>query len=141
MSGESEFPVRRFSSVVLIVIIVVLALSVSALGQAYFVFNDSDPAVSGQTGLYLLIGFVGLAFSTYMLFQTKRRMERFTLKVPPVTTTIVCSGCGFKSVRDFERGDFILKEIGPCTKCEGKLSVSAIYRELKKKEKEEKLFV
>ncbi len=136
MSQENETPARRVSSIVYIVIIVVLALSLSALYQAYGMFQANDPTM----GYYLLIGFIGLALSTYMLLQTRRRMKRFTLETPPITTTTVCSKCGLKNVRKFERGDFILKEIGPCTKCEGTLTISAIYRELKEKGKQEKIF-
>lgn len=127
---------RRFSSIVLIVIIVVLALSLTALYQAYDLFLVNDPMM----GFYLLIGFVGLALSTYMLFQTRRRIQRFTLEEPPTVTTMVCSKCGFKNVRNFERGDYILKELGPCTKCQGTTTISAIYREMKEKRKEERVF-
>jgi len=133
---EKETPVRRISSIVLIVIIVVLILSVSALYQAYELFIIADPTM----GYYLLIGFIGLAFSAYMLIQTRTRMKRFTLKEQPVTTTLVCSKCDFKNLRNFERGDYILKEVGPCTRCDGKMTISAIYRELKEKPKEEKVF-
>ena len=136
MSDETETPTRRFSSIVLIVIIVVLALSLTALYQEYELFLNNDPTV----GYYLLIGFIGIALSTYMLFQTRRRIQRFTLKMQPITTTIVCSKCGLKNVRNFERGDYILKDAGPCTKCEGTMMISAIYREVKQKGKEEKTF-
>ena len=136
MSEETEQPTRRFSSIVLVVIIVVLALSLTALYQAYGLFLKEDLTM----GYYLLIGFIGLALSTYMLFQTRRRMQRFTLKTQPITTTTVCSKCGLKNVRNFERGDYILKELGPCTKCEGTMMISAIYREVTQKGKEEKVF-
>lgn len=136
MSEEIETPARRVSSIVLVVIIVVLALSLTALYLAYDMLLSNDPIM----GYYLLIGFIGLALSTYMLFQTRRRIRRFTLKTPPITTTIVCSKCGFKNVRKFERGDYILKKVGPCTKCEETMMISAIYREITEKGKEEKVF-
>lgn len=136
MNEETEKAVRRFSSIVLIVIIVAFVLSSTALYQAYELFLSNDPTA----GYYLLIGFIGMALSAYMLIQTKRRMQRFTLKTQPITTTIVCSKCEFKNVRNFERGDYILKELGSCTKCEGTMMISAIYREVKEKRKEEKIF-
>ena len=138
MSGEAERSARRFSSIVLIVIIVVLALSLTSLYQAYEMFMNSDPSAQATGYYYLLIGFIGLALSTYMLFQTRRRIRKFTLETQPINTTIVCSKCGFKNVRNFERGDYILKELGQCTKCEGTMMISAIYREVKGKE--EKVF-
>ena len=134
---EEEAPARRLSSVVLITIVVVLAVSASALYTAFDLYMRQDVA----SGYYLLIGFLGLTFSIYMLLQTRRRMRRFTLKTTPITTTITCQKCDFKNLRDFERGDFILKETGPCTKCDGTMLISAIYRELTEKEsKEERLF-
>lgn len=136
MSEGKGTSARRVSSFVLIVIVVVLALSLTALYQAYELFLSNDPTV----GYYLLIGFIGLALSTYMLFQTRRRMQKFSLKTQPITTTIVCSKCGFKNIRNFERGDYIFKELGPCTKCEETMIISAIYREVKEKGKEEKIF-
>lgn len=127
---------KRFSSIVLIVIIVVLAISLTALYQAYDLFMANDPTM----GYYLLVGFVGLALSTYMLFQTRRHAQRFTLESQPVLTTVICGKCGFKNVRNFERGDYILKDLGKCTKCEGTTIVSAIYREIKEKRREERVF-
>jgi hypothetical protein len=127
---------KRFSSIVLIVIVVVLAISLTALYQAYDLFMANDPTM----GYYLLVGFVGLALSTYMLFQTRRHAQRFTLESQPVVTTLVCDNCGFKNVRNFERGDYILKDMGKCTKCEGTTMVSAIYREIKEKRKDERIF-
>ncbi len=136
MNDETATPARRISSIVIIVIIVALALSLSALYQAYDLFIKEDATM----GLWLLIGFIGLALSTYMLLQTRSRMKRFTLKTPPITTTIICSKCGFKNVRNFERGDYILKKLDSCSKCKGTLMISAIYRKVEEKGKEQKIF-
>lgn len=137
MTQETEPTARKFSSLVLIVIIVVLALSLTSLYQAWEAIQAGD----WTGGYYLLIGFIGLALSTYMLLQTRRRIQKFTLEAQPITTTIICQKCGFKNVRNFERGDYILKELGKCTKCEGTMMISAIYREIKeKRRREEKTF-
>jgi hypothetical protein len=137
MAEEKATASRRFSSLVLVVIFIVLAFSLVALYQAWVAIESGDLSA----GYYLLIGFAGLALSTYMLLQTRRRVQRFTLETAPVTTTIVCPKCGLKNVRDFERGDYILKELGPCSKCDGTMLISAIFRELpEKKKKEEKVF-
>ena len=136
MSEETETSTRRVSSFVLIVIIVVLIFSILVLYQGLEALQTNDEL----WGYYLLIGFIGLALSTYMLWQAKRRIRKFTLETQPTTTTIMCSKCGLKEVRSFERGDYILKELGSCTKCEGTKMISAIYREVKEKGKEEKVF-
>ncbi len=133
---SQEESTRRFSSLVIIVIVVVLALSLTSLYQAVDLFMKEDLTM----GYYLLIGFVGLALSTYMLFQTRRRMQKFTLESQPTVTTIVCSKCGLKNVRNFERGDYILKDLGQCTKCQGPTMITAIYREIQDKRREERVF-
>jgi hypothetical protein len=140
MDDETSTPARRISSIVIIVIVVVLALSLSLLYQAYDMWTKEDPMM----GYYLLIGIIGLALSSYMLLQTRRRIKRYTLKSTPITTTITCTKCEFKKVRNFERGDYILKEIpsvdARCEKCGAAMMISAIYREVEEKGKESKLF-
>ncbi len=136
MNERAEKTARRFSSLVLVVIVVVMALSLTALYQAYEFYVAEDPTM----GYYLLIGIIGLSLSTYMLFQTRSRMQKFTLETQPIVTTIICPKCGFKNVRNFERGDYILKDLGSCTKCDGTMMISAIYREIREKKKEERIF-
>jgi len=83
----------------------------------------------------LLIGFLGAAMSTYVLLQTRKRIKRLSIAAPSITTTIECRKCGFKNVREFERGDYIFKEVDPCQKCNEKMLITAIYREVKEKRK------
>ncbi len=137
MGDETERPERRFSSFVYIVIIVVVMFSFVMLYQAWDALQISDPLA----GLYMLTGFGGLLLIAYMLFQVRRQVKRFSFEMPQIVTTIVCSKCEFKNVRNFERGDYILKELEPCAKCEGTTMISAIYREVKEKGKEERVFI
>jgi hypothetical protein len=95
-------------------------------------FGHDDVAA----GYLLLIGFIGVALSTYVLMQTRRRLLRLRIVTPPITTTIECKKCGFKSVREFKRGDYIFKEVEPCQKCNDKMLITAIYKEVKEKERE-----
>jgi hypothetical protein len=83
-----------------------------------------------------MLGFLGVLISTYVLFQTRRSLSKLRIVVPPVTTTIECKKCGFKSVREYQRGDYIFKEGEPCQKCNDKMLITAIYKEVKEKEKE-----
>jgi len=128
MSNEIEKPRKRISYMFLAIILVILALSAVAL---YFALdeiqNERDP-----TSL-LLIGGSGFVLSAYMLFQTRRKTMRLEIKEHPVITTILCQKCGFKNVRDFQRGDYIFKETEPCPKCSEKTSVTSIYREVEEK--------
>lgn len=130
MSKASSSTTTRISSFVLAVIFITLALSLTAIYLAATAFFTEETTVSGYL---LLVGFLGLALSTYMLFQTRRRIQRLRIKAPPVTTTIECRKCGFKSIREFQRGDHIFKEVDPCQKCNEKMLITAIYREVKER--------
>jgi hypothetical protein len=122
----------RISSFVLMVVLVTLVLSLVALIFGAYVLNESSEAA----WILVLIGFLGVATSTYVLFQTRRRLSKLKIVVPPVTTTIECKKCGSKEVREFQRGDYMYKELGPCQKCSDKMLITAIYREVKEKEKQ-----
>jgi len=132
MSGKAESPTRKISSFSLVMILVTVALSVFALFLGLATYESQDPTALS----YMLIGFIGLAISAYLLLQTQRRPLRVAFEMPQVITTILCQKCGFKNIRDFQRGDYIFKEAEPCPKCNEKMMIASIYREVKEKEKE-----
>jgi hypothetical protein len=131
MSKKSSSATTKISSFVLLVIFITLALSLTALILAISAFSNNEIA----TYYLLLIGFLGVALSTYVLFQTRKRIKRLSIKIPSVTTTIECRKCGFKSIRDFQRGDYIFKEVDPCQKCNENMLITAIYKEVEEKKK------
>ena len=129
--SETAPPMRRISSLFLAIILVTLVLAIAALYQAVNAFRTED----FNTGInFAMIGATTLALSAYMLFQTRRKMQKFTIKMPRVATTILCQKCGFKNIRDFQRGDYIFKEAEECPKCNEKMLIASIYREAKEKE-------
>jgi len=131
--AKTQSQSSKISSFVLLIIFVTLALSLAALILAIQAFSFGQDVVAGYL---LLIGFMGVALSTYVLLQTRKRMMRLRIESPPITTTIECKKCGFKNVREFQRGDYIFKEVEPCQKCNDKMLITAIYREVKEKIKE-----
>ena len=92
MSKATSSQATKISSLVLVVIFITLALSLTALYLAVSAHFMGDEMVSGYL---LLIGALGVALSTYMLFQTRRRILRLRIKIPPVTTLIEGRKCGF----------------------------------------------
>jgi hypothetical protein len=137
MSGTKTTPQNvRISTFLLMVVFITLALSFIALIFGLSVFEQNSEA----SWLLVLLGFLGVALSTYVLYQTRRRLSKLKIEVPPVVTTIECPGCGFKNVREFQRGDYIFKEGEPCQKCSRKMLITAIYREVKPKQKERSTF-
>jgi len=135
MTEPAEQPTRRISSLYLVIILVTLVLSVSALFYAVDAYSRNQQNVIA--GYLTLIGFIGLALSAYMLLQTKRKPLQATFEMPRVITTILCQKCGFKNIRDFQRGDYVFKEMEVCPECKEKMMISSIYREVKEKEKEQ----
>jgi hypothetical protein len=112
-------------------VLIVFILSLSALFMAVQSIVDETDIYSSYS--FLAIGFVGLALSAYMLLQTKGRPSHMSLELPRVLTTLECPKCDYKSIRDFQREDYIFKETGPCEKCDENMKITAIYREAKKK--------
>jgi len=133
MTKTAEPPIRRISSIYLVIILVTFVLSVSALFYAVDAYS-SNQNVSAV--YFTLIGSIGLALSVYMLLQTQRKPSRVAFEMPQVITTILCQKCGFKNIRDFQRGDYVFKDAEPCPKCNEKMMIASIYREVKEKEKE-----
>lgn len=110
----------------------VLVLSLAALIYGISIL-ETYPDIAY---IVLLFGFFGTAMAAYALVQMRRRLSKLRIAVQPVTTTIECKKCSFKNVREFQRGDYIFKELEPCQKCNDKMMITAIYREVKEKEKE-----
>ena len=124
-------PVRKVSPFLLVMVLIVFILSLSALFMAVQSIVDETDIYSSYS--FLAIGFVGLALSAYMLLQTRGRPSHMSLELPRVLTTLECPKCDYKSIRDFQREDYIFKETGPCEKCDENMKITAIYREAKKK--------
>ncbi len=128
---KAEPPTNRIPLFSLAMILVTVVLSIAALFLGFTTASqDSTSALP-----YMMIGFIGLAISAYMLLQAKRKPLQTALEMPKVVTTILCQKCGFKNIRNFERGDYIFKDTEPCPKCNEKMMVTSIYREVTEKEK------
>lgn len=131
MTKKAEPPARKISSFSLAMVLITVVLSVIALSLGLATYESQDPTALS----YMLIGFIGLAISAYMLLQTKRKPLRAAFEMPQVITTILCQKCGFKNIRDFQRGDYIFKDTEPCPECNEKMMIASIYREVKEKGK------
>jgi uncharacterized ferredoxin-like protein len=62
------------------------------------------------------------------------------MEMQPLSSTVQCQKCGFKNVREFQKGDFVFKETTEmCPKDNLKMIIAAIYREVKDKDKAKEL--
>jgi len=132
MSENSSPTTTKISTYLMIIVLIVLALSVVALMLSVNAFILGNEMIAGYL---LLIGFIAMALSVYVLLQSRKRIANMRIEAPKVMTTVECKKCGFKSVREFQRGDFVFKELEACQKCEDKMLITAIYKEVKEKEK------
>ena len=118
----------------MLIVLIVLGLSVVALVSAlyaYFMVGNELAA-----GFLVIIGIFALAISAAVLYQTRKRTSTMKIEVPKVMTTIECKKCGFKNTREYQRGDYVFKELDACQKCpDTKQLITAIYKEVKEKEK------
>ena len=132
MSNNSSSATTKISTYLMMIVLIVLALSIVALllsVNAYMVGNEI------VAGYLLVIGFIAMGLSIYVMFQSRKRAASMKIESPKVKTTIECKKCNYKNVREFQRGDFIFKDLDPCQKCNEKMVITAIYKEVKEKEK------
>jgi hypothetical protein len=132
MSENSTTVANRISTFLLMIILAVLALSIIALLFGVNAYLEGNENVA----LYLIsIGILSMGLAIYVLFQSRKRMAKMKIEEPKMMTTIECRKCSTKEVREFERGDFVYKELDKCDKCEDNKIITSIYKEVKDKEK------
>ena len=132
MSQNSSSASSKISTYLMMIVLIVLALSIVALLLSVSAFAEGNEMLAG---FLLVIGFLAMGLSVYVMFQSRKRAANMKIEAPKVMTKIECKKCGFKSVREFQRGDFVFKDLEPCQKCNDKMIITAIYKEVKDKEK------
>ena len=132
MSENSSSATAKISSFLMAIVLVVLALSIVALLLSVNAFLAGNEIVAGYL---LIIGFIAMGLSVYVMFQSRKRAASLKIETPKVMTTVECRKCNIKNVREFQRGDFVYKDLDPCQKCDDKMVITAIYKEVKEKEK------
>jgi predicted membrane protein len=132
MSQNSSSASTKISTYLMMIVLLVLALSIVCLLLSVNAFTAGNDMLA----IFLLaIGFIAMGLSVYVLFQSRKRAANMKIEAPKVMTTIECKKCNLKSVREFQRGDFVFKDLEPCQKCNDKMIITAIYKEVKEKEK------
>jgi len=127
MGGENE--VKRTPIFLLTVALLMLVMSLAALLLAIgtYMMQKTIDLVN------IVLSSSAIALSLYLLIQIRKRPKRLDFETSKVTTVIRCVNCDYNSTREFEKGDYILKEVGVCPKCSGSLLIHSIFREVKEK--------
>ncbi|MCW3996270.1 MAG: hypothetical protein NWE98_09030 [Candidatus Bathyarchaeota archaeon] len=130
--NQSSTATQKISTYLTLIVLIVMALAVAALLLAITAYATDVVAA----GVLAIIGLIALVLSGFMLYQFRRQTVQLKIEIPKVMTTIECTKCGGKTIREFQRGDYVYKELEPCQKCpETKQMITAIYKEVKEKEK------
>ena len=124
---------KKISTYLTMIVLIVMALAVTALFIAFETYLSGDQIAAG---VLAGIGVIALVLSVFLLYQSKLQSGQVKIEIPKVMTTIECK-CGSKTVREFQRGDYVYKELDiPCQKCPTtKQMITGIYKEVKEKEK------
>jgi hypothetical protein len=97
----------------------------------YFLYDAIQAYTVGDiesAGFSALLGIIGIGMSIYMVTMLRKRI--LTQKTPKkVVTTIECKKCGLKKIRPFMKGDYVLKAVEHCAKCNEPMAITAIYAE------------
>jgi len=124
---------QKISTYLNMIVLIVMALAVTALLIAGETYLAGDQLAAG---VLAGIGLIALVLSGFLLYQSKLQSKQVKIETPKVMTTIECK-CGEKTVREFQRGDYVYKELDvPCPKCPTTHQmITSIYKEVKEKEK------
>jgi len=131
-ASEVPVPARRISSIFMIVVFVMLILSLASLYQVVEDYRKGTPNLAN-----IILSLSAISISLYMLLQLRAKPLKLGFETQKVLTTVECPKCGYTNIRDFQQGDYILKVLERCPKCNEEMTiVSSIYRKPEKKEKE-----
>ncbi len=106
--------------------LVILAISMWAMIQALTYYEAGQ---FPQFFVYGIMASVGTVLAISSITQMRRRMVVLQHLAAKVLSQVICASCGFKVVRTFSTGDYVLKDVGQCQQCKGTMRVDTIYAE------------
>ncbi len=112
--------------------LVILAISMWAMVQA---LNYYTAGQFPEFFVYGIMAAVGTVLAVSSITQMRRRMVVLQNLAVKVLSVVMCANCGFKVVRTFSTGDFVMKDVGQCQQCKGNMRVDSIYAEETKPKK------
>jgi Zn finger protein HypA/HybF involved in hydrogenase expression len=123
----------------MMIVLIVLVLSIVSIILAIDVALTGTPTASQAdltAGFLGGIGVIALTMSMFTLRQSRKQAAEMKIEAPKVMTTIECKKCNTKTMREFQRGDYVYKDLEACPKCpDTKQIITAVYKEVKEKEK------
>ncbi|MDR2720641.1 MAG: hypothetical protein LBC03_07565 [Nitrososphaerota archaeon] len=130
---QNQATANKLSSYLMFIVIIVMGLAIVSLFSAIYAYTLDNVL---EAGFLIIIGAFGLTLSCVILYQNRKRTTAMKVEAPKVMTYIECKNCGTKTTREFQRGDFVFKELDTCPKCpEQKQMITGVYKEIKETEK------
>ncbi|MCL2643621.1 MAG: hypothetical protein FWD52_08985 [Candidatus Bathyarchaeota archaeon] len=124
---------NKISTYLMFIVLIVMGLAIVSIFSAVYAYTLGSVY---EAGFMTIIGVFGLTLSAVVLYQNSKRSAAMKVEAPKVMTYIECKSCGTKTSREFQRGDFVFKELDVCPKCpEQKQMITGVYKEIKEKEK------
>ena len=100
-----------------------IGIALAAVGFVVLFFGMSDTTIMSY--VYSFIGLLIMSMGFALLTSGKQKEEK---PPPPTVTEIRCNDCDFKEIRDFKKGDYVLKAVEePCPKCQSGMTVEGVY--------------
>jgi len=127
----SSNKIRRTSFFIIAIITVLIILSLFTIIQVLKTYSETGYI----DFLALTLSISAITISVYMFLQVRREPLKLGFEPLKVSTLIRCSKCGFETIREFKRGDYVLKEVDPCPKCNNPTFIYVIFRETEEKRK------
>jgi hypothetical protein len=122
---ETASAAKRVSYFFIAIIFVLFTLSFISLFQAFETYRKT-----GATDyITVTLSASAIALSSYLAIQARQKPMKLGFEPLKVFTTVQCSNCDHKNTREFQNGDFILKKVELCPKCNIPTFISSIYRE------------
>jgi len=127
MSAPPRRPVgvsNLFLYLVVSFILLVFSILVLYQGVALYSHGELDAAI-----VWISMGALGMAASFLITWRLRRGAIAPQLSPFNVVTVAECGKCDFKSLRKFERGDYVFKQVEKCPKCSNSMAITSIYSE------------
>lgn len=77
----------------------------------------------------LLAGIVGIGLALSSLVRLRNRLVLISKGEGRTSTVVECPKCRIKTIRDFQKGDYVNKRLEKCPKCGEDKIITAIYFE------------
>jgi hypothetical protein len=100
-----------------------IGIALAATGFILLFYGMNDATVMSY--LYSFLGLLVMSMGFALLTAGKPKEEKAP---PPTVTEIRCNDCDFKEIRDFKKGDYILKSVEEvCPKCQKGMTIEGVY--------------